>query len=166
MSWYFHDTKHNVIRAATPRVASTSQRRLYEFLGFPRLEIEDAAKKAAGGMPVIGVIRDPYARLISAYRRHKPGFIRDKFEEYTALRADWDRHVMPQTRVHTEDGVPVTHWMTFEELIAQAKFPHHNATPNAHLEKINIPPHTRNWIDWFYETYADDIALYHKMTAG
>lgn len=163
MSWYFLNPTTQAVFAVTPRVASTSQRRLYERLGYEQLTEEKAASLSADGHTVHGVIRSPLARLISAYQRHKPGFAGVKFDEYTATRATWDSHVMPQTKVHARNGVEVTDWQTFESLVDMDGFPHENATP-ADFKERNKVLLSEKWLEWYQETYADDIALYNWLS--
>lgn len=163
MTWYFTNTPCNdELYCVTPRVASTSQRKLYASRGWTQLSEEAAKAMADAGATVHGVIRDPLARLISAYQRHKPGSIRDTFQEYTAMRATWDAHVMPQTQVHDRSGITITDWITFEELVASDYFPHCNATPGDHKKEIQISLGER-WIEWYKETFAEDIALYARL---
>lgn len=164
ISWYFKHKKRDYLYAVTPRVASTSQRKLFEMMGFPRLTEDEARRLAAQGVPVRGVIREPFERVVSAYRRHRPGFVPTKFEDYVVERHSWDRHVMPQTWVHTREGVPVTEWILFQDLVTQVKFPHHNATPNEHLEQHDVSV-TPRFLEWFHETYAEDYEVYRSLLA-
>ena len=162
MTWYFKvPTTDGDVIAVTPRVASTSQRKLYQKLGYAAIDESHARELYEAGISVLATVREPLQRTISAYRRHAPGFINDSFEDYVIARYSWDSHVMPQHMVHLRNGIEPTHWQLFEDLIAEIG-EHENATPQSHKDQIKVEI-SDEFMQWFREVFAEDYELYESV---
>lgn len=163
MSYYFANQDNTVLRAVTPRVASTSQREYWPTLGYRPVDAAEARKIQRGGAEVIGVMRNPIMRLGSAYRRTPSNW--DKpFLEFVCERATWDSHVMPQHDVHGQDGIEVDTWELFSEFIETPGLPHKNGTPEDN--KYWAMSLTEDWIEWYRETYLEDIKVFAELADG
>lgn len=161
MTWYFLSPKNDTLMCVTPRVASTSQRNCYKQEKFRAVSEKEAKRLFDKGIPAIAYIRNPLERAVSAYRRHKPGFIGVTFMEYVKGRCGWDSHVMPQTAVHSRHGIVPTEWRLFEDLIDIIPR-HDNATPEEFKAKHNITT-TSDFMFWFEQMYAEDCKIYNAL---
>jgi hypothetical protein len=121
------------------------------------VEESEATALHKTGIETIATIREPMERTISAYRRHKPGYVRRSFEAYVKDRYNWDSHVMPQTMVHKRHNITPTVWVNFQELTSALPI-HANATPPEFKNKHNIYI-SEDFLSWFQDIYAEDYKI-------